>query len=194
MRFHLFILLALELTIISCESGTDRTCIIKQDSSVVKVVMNEKNGICTSLSSYLCRENSEIRISDWKLNYPTYHFECADVDGEGTDDVLVGVIKSTRFDPLERKRIFIFKVLEGHIRPLWLGSRVSQPLEDFKATKRGTKNMIRTIESEHNGKFLVAEYQWKGFGLTFIRYIERNLGTDSARIIFNTIIQDHENS
>jgi len=156
--------------------------------------MNEDKGICSSLSSYLLQKTGELKLSDWKLNYPAYHFECADMDEDGTEDILLGVIKRTRFDSVNRKRIFTFKLVEGHIRPLWLGSRVSQPLEDFKVIKQGAKNRIRTIESEENGKFLIADYKWKGFGLTFIHYLARNLNADSVRIIFNTISNPHENS
>lgn len=133
-------------------------------------------------------------ISEWKLNYPVYHFECADINGDGTDDILVGVIKPTRFDGISRKRIFIFKLFEGYVRPLWLGSRVSQPLEDFKVTPSKPMNLIRTMEYEENGNFLVAEYKWKGFGLTFVKYIIRNSKLEEARKIFNQTNTGNENN
>jgi hypothetical protein len=155
--------------------------------------MREKNGICTSLSSWKDLGTQQIPISEWKINYKTYRFDCADVDGDGTDDILLGVIKVTRFDTVKRKRIFIFKLVEGCIRPLWLGSKVSQPLEDFKVIKDGAKNVVRTIEVEENGNFLVAEYKWKGFGLTFIRYRGRNLNTNAANNLFNSSKTNHEN-
>jgi hypothetical protein len=124
-------------------------------------------------------------ISRWELNYPTYHFECADINADKVDDILIGVIKSTRYDPYVRKRLFIFKLCEGYIRPLWLGSRVSQPLEDFKVIPATPMNLIRTIELEESGKYLVADYKWRGFGLTFVKYIARELDLQEAKKIFN---------
>lgn len=132
-------------------------------------------------------------ISKWKLDYPVFHFECADVNADGMDDILVGVIKKTRFDSVCRKRIFIFKLFEGYVRPLWLGSRVSQPLEDFKVIHSKPVNLICTIEQEKNGKYLIAEYKWKGFGLTFVKYTKRNINLQEAIKLFNQSPTDHEN-
>ena len=60
-----------------------------------------------------------------------------------------------------------------YIRPLWLGSRVSQPLVDFHYYKINSEGIIRTIELEKDNTFLVAEYCWQGFGLAFIHYLAR---------------------
>ena len=36
-------------------------------------------------------------IDRWQLPYPVYQFQTGDVDGDGTIDAMVGVIKATRF-------------------------------------------------------------------------------------------------
>jgi len=97
--------------------------------------------------------------------------------------MLVGVIKSTRFDSSYAKRLFIFRNYHGLVRPLWLGSRFSQPLVDFHfvETKGGTR--IRSIELERSGKYLVAEYKWRKFGLEFTRYVKREIGLTRARML-----------
>ena len=36
-----------------------------------------------------------------------------------------------------------------------------------------TPVLIRTVEQERSGKFLIAEYAWRGFGLDFKGYLKR---------------------
>lgn len=123
------------------------------------------------------------QTTQWKLNYPVFRLNRSDVDGDGYDDIIVGVIKPTRFDTVPRKRIFIFKLVEGFIRPLWLGSRVSQPLEDFGLVKTGGASVIRTIEIEKDGSYMVADYKWQGFGLSFIHYLNRGISLKNALLL-----------
>lgn len=168
-------------------------CIKVGNSSINVYLRKNKEDTSTIVSSeYINKE--EHLISEWKLNYPVFHFECADMNADGTEDILVGVVKATRYDSISRKRIFIFKLFEGYVRPLWLGSRVSQPLEDFKVIPSQPINLIRTIELEQNGKFLVAEYKWKGFGLTFVQYMVRDVDLTEAQKVFNLTNLNHENS
>jgi hypothetical protein len=158
----------------------------QKETNIILVQKNDTSFILTTSQS------GKVRSADWKLNHPVFHFECADMNQDGTEDILVGVIKSTRFDPVNRKRIFIFKVLDGYIRPMWLGSRVSQPLEDFRIIHRMKENIIRTIELEKSGQFLVAEYRYKVFGLEFIHYLARNINQSEAYLILNNTIYKNE--
>lgn len=122
--------------------------------------------------------------STWPLEYPVFRFDYGDVTGNSVPDIAVGVIKPTRYDPKPDKRLFLFKITEDYyIRPLWLGSRVSQPLEDFRVSENNNKQpaYIKTIEKESDGTFLIAEYKWRGFGLEHIRYIERNITWQQAQ-------------
>lgn len=117
---------------------------------------------------------------NWTLSYPVYRFCVGDVDQNGRNDALIGVIKKTRFDSLERKRLFIFKNYEGLIRPLWLGSRLGQPIVDFTFVKTNEGARIRSVEKEKSGKFLVAEYKWRKFGVEFTKYIKKEIDSVSA--------------
>lgn len=129
------------------------------------------------------RLHEKINWSEWEIDYPVYNIETGDVDGNGTDDILVGVIKKTKFDSVNRKRLFVFKLIDGLIRPLWLGSRMANPLEDFTFYKnKSGLPIVATIEHDGN-KYLVAEYTWKSFGLDFIRYVKRKLNYEQAREI-----------
>ena len=76
-------------------------------------------------SLYWLRATGGRKADEWRLPYPVYQFQTGDVDGDGSIDAMVGVIKKTRFYPLG-KRLFIFKQIdakagvrrqEGRIRP-----------------------------------------------------------------------------
>ena len=102
------------------------------------------------------------KSDEWRLAHPVYQFQTGDVDGDGSEDAIVGVIKKTRYYPMGR-RLFIFKQIEGRegaqrrirppltpptqegkqaqevssyprklVRPMWLGSKLGGILEDFR--------------------------------------------------------------
>ena len=52
------------------------------------------------------------KSDEWRLAHPVYQFQTGDVDGDGSEDAIVGVIKKTRYFPMG-KRLFIFKQIEG---------------------------------------------------------------------------------
>lgn len=134
-------------------------------------------------SSYLIRMMVDGKVhNEWALPYPVYRFDYGDVTGNGVPDIAVGVSKTTRFDPKLDKRLFLFRITDDYyIRPLWLGSRVAQPLVDFRIVKEEEAVAIRTIEKEKSGNYLVAEYRWRSFGLEFKQYINRELSLQTAQ-------------
>jgi len=138
-------------------------------------------------SLYFLEIKTDTSLNRWELPYPVYRFQIGDIDQDGVEDMLVGVIKTTRFDPTISKRIFIFKNNNGLVRPLWLGSRLSQPLEDFAFISHNGKAFVRSIEKERSGNYLVAEYKWKRFGLQFCRYIYREVELNKAQEIINVM-------
>ena len=111
-------------------------------------------------------------LNDWRLPYPVYQFQTGDVDGDGSPDALVGVVKSTRFYPEKGRRLFIFKQVNKKARPLWLGSKLGGILEDF----RYIDGKVRALESTTDSLYVVSNYRWGGFGMTFDRFIIK--GTD----------------
>ena len=129
--------------------------------------------------------NDSVTVSTWRLNYPVYQFDCADITGDRLPEIAVGVIKPTRFDPIVRKRLFLFKLYDScYVRPLWLGSKVSFSLVDFKLMNTKNGQRIRTIEQESENQFVVAEYCYKTFGLEWIRYIKRGITKQEAETLF----------
>jgi hypothetical protein len=126
-------------------------------------------------------------VSDYAftLKYPIYHFELGDVDRDGKTDILLGVIKTTRFHPEMQKRLFIYKIDEGRIRPMWMGSHINHEIVDFRYIKRPGLSLIRAVEKINNTQYILSEYQWKGFGLSLIRNISGTLEKNTAYAKFN---------
>ena len=52
------------------------------------------------------------KSDEWRIEHPVYQFQTGDVDGDGNEDAMVGVIKKTRFYPMGR-RLFIFKQIDA---------------------------------------------------------------------------------
>ena len=115
-------------------------------------------------------------LNGWKLPYPVYQYQTGDVDGDGREDAIVGVIKGTRFYPEKARRIFMFKLVNGKARPLWLGSKLGGMLEDFKYVD----GKIRALEKAGNGLYVVSDYKWGGFGMAFDHYIIKGVNKKTA--------------
>jgi hypothetical protein len=133
------------------------------------------------IQAEVCNRNGTTTQSVWRLDYPVYRFDCADINGDGIPEIAVGVVKSTRFDSDVHKRLFLFKLFDTcYVRPLWLGSKVSLPLVDFKLIDNGKEQRIRTIEQEDENSFVIAEYECKTFGVGWLAYLKRGLGLEEA--------------
>jgi hypothetical protein len=131
-------------------------------------------------SLYLLTLTTDSTNHQWSLPYPVYRMETGDVDGNGTIEALVGVIKSTRFYPEKGRRLFIFKNYEGLVRPMWLGSKLGGKLQDFHFHD----GLVRSLETNAKGQYTVAEYRWDDFGMAFERYLIRDTDEAEARRIF----------
>ena len=116
-------------------------------------------------------------LNDWRLPYPVYQYQTGDVDGDGREDAMVGIVKSTRFYPEKARRLFIFKEVNGKARPMWLGSKLGGILEDF----RFVDGNIRALESTTDSLYVVSDYHWSGFGMKFDHHIIK--GTDKETAI-----------
>ena len=115
-------------------------------------------------------------LNDWKLPYPVYQFQVGDIDGDGHEDAIVGVVKATRFYPEKARRIFIFKQVNGKARALWMGSKLGGILEDFHFID----GKIRALESTTDSLYVVSDYKWSGFGMKFDRFIIKGVNQETA--------------
>ena len=143
-------------------------------------------------SLYWLRATGGRKADEWRLPYPVYQFQTGDVDGDGSEDAMVGVIKKTRFYPLG-KRLFIFKQIDAKatasmhrrklVRPLWLGSKLGGNLEDFRfvAPADGDSlGRIRALESTTDSLYAVSDYKWSGFGMKFDHLIIKGVDKETA--------------
>ena len=105
------------------------------------------------------------------------------MDGDGATDALVGVVKRTRYDSEMGRRIFIFHLAGGKVRPLWMGSRLGGRLIDFCYVD----GRIRAMEASADGRYSVSDWQWKDFGLQFERYLIRRTDSLSAQKTFKKV-------
>lgn len=129
---------------------------------------------------YTLTLTTDSTTDQWQITYPVYRFCVGDVDADGSEDALVGVVKRTRYFPEEGNRIFIFKNYQGLIRPLWMGSKLGGILDDF----RFVDGKIRSLERTTDGKYVVAEYRWDHFGMSFERFLVKNVDKQTALVIF----------
>ena len=134
--------------------------------------------LSASLAQFTLRQehDSLYWLNDWRLPYPVYRFATGDVDGDGREDALVGVVKSTRYFKEKGRRLFIFRLVGGKARPLWMGSRLGGTLVDF----RFADGMVRSLETTTDGRYVVAEYRWHDFGLSFDHFIVKNVDKETA--------------
>jgi hypothetical protein len=97
----------------------------------------------------------------WKLTV-------ADVDGDGRSEIIVGIIKSTKFFPKPHNCLFVYGWDGKRAFPKWLGSTLSRPFTDFLFTNdgKGSGDQLLSLETALDGKKSLASYRWNGFGFT----------------------------
>ena len=145
------------------------------------------------------------KSDEWRLAHPVYQFQTGDVDGDGSEDAIVGVIKKTRFYPMGR-RLFIFKQIEGKEGVRRQEGRIRPPLtpptqegklpqesshatasmhrrKDFRFVEPAegdSMGRIRALESTTDSLYVVSDYKWSGFGMKFERFIIKGVDKDTA--------------
>jgi len=89
-----------------------------------------------------------------------------DVDGDGKDEISVGVYKKTPLHQIMAKRPFIYYYEDHRLLPKWRGSRLSKPFDDYDFFDIDGDEMdeLISIEVLQNGEKVINTYKWRGFG------------------------------
>lgn len=112
----------------------------------------------------------------YAIRFPVYRLETGDVDGDGQNDAIVGVVNRTRHDPNLRRRIHLYKNVGGRVRPMWLGSQLGGILEDF----RFINGKVRTLQSTLDGRYVVMTHRWRPFGLGADSILLKNVSREDG--------------
>lgn len=108
-----------------------------------------------------------------------------DIDGDGIDEISVGVYKKSPLHPVMDKRPFIYSLVNGKLQPKWRGSRLSRPFTDYcfyDIDGDGIDEII-AIELVADNKKRINSYKWKGFG--FEGYLESKVYDDITDLSLN---------
>ncbi|MEA4849237.1 MAG: hypothetical protein VB106_18540 [Clostridiaceae bacterium] len=102
-------------------------------------------------------------LNPWKV-------QTCDVDGDNRREIALGVYKEASFHPVMAKRPFLYNWDKEDIVPLWRGSRLSRPFDDyiFIDINIDGRDEIIAIERLSDGKKLINAYGWAGFGFESI--------------------------
>lgn len=179
MTYTAILLTGILVSFVSCEQNRvqEKYGVEAIDSATFRYHTSEGEGelqlVAVTDSTYEVQHvKSGDVVSTWPLDYAVYRFDCGDVTGDGMPEVLVGTVKKTHYRPVMDRRLFIFHLHNGRdIRPLWLGSRVSRPLIDFRVECDTVPNLIHTWEREGENDTVQILYRYKGFGLKFYKYL-----------------------
>jgi len=100
--------------------------------------------------------------------------QLGDVNGDGVKEVAVCVYKTAEFHPVMAKRPFFFDLVEGNLIPVWLGSRLSRPFDDYILydIDADSSDEIIAVERLEDDRRVIAVYNWRGFGFEMLTQSE----------------------
>jgi hypothetical protein len=139
------------------------------------------------LRAQALRNDTVLRGSRWVLEHPVYRARVLDVDGDGVPEFCIGVTKPTRYDPAPRRRLFVFSARGGTVRPLWLGSRLGLPLEDFTVRPDSPPTLMTLERDRPAGRYAVGLWRWTRFGPAFLRYAVRGASLEHSRTLLSPL-------
>ena len=145
--------------------------LIKGEKYSVEIIKNKSSQYANKIyinsigkkKSTFTKDISDLNV--WKL-------EVGDIDGDGIDEVGLGVYTQSPLHPIDAKRPYIYTFNGEKLIAKWRGSRLSRPFVDFifYDIDKDTSDEILSIEVLKDGKYIINSYKWKGFG--FEGYLE----------------------
>jgi hypothetical protein len=100
--------------------------------------------------------------------YPMWWAQAADLDGDGVDELVLGVWSRTRRhdEPSPHRAIWVVAWDGQTLAPRWRGSALARPLADaFTAdVDRDGRAELVALERAGSAACVLAGYEWNGFG------------------------------
>lgn len=169
---------------------------IKTKSGEVKVVLYRK--IFSSYSNRIeIESNGELYLKDFKGKNPLniWKFEAGDVEGDGEKELALGVYKKSPHHKVMAKRVFLYNIVDGKLKPKFRASRLALPMDDFILydIDEDGRDEVVSIEIKDNTYFIAA-YHYKNFHLAR-DYVSETLEekpkfSDDGKIIYKDRIFD----
>ncbi len=102
--------------------------------------------------------------------YNAWKIRILDVDNDSLPELIVGVNKSTKYFKKKENRIFVFNINGAYIYPKWLGSKIGNPVIDFKIDKINNK-LILLQKFDNKKTHKVFSFKWNGFGFDLDKHL-----------------------
>jgi hypothetical protein len=90
----------------------------------------------------------------------------ADMDGDGSKEIIFGIYKKTRYFPEPHNGLFVYGWDRTGLYARWMGSRLSKPFSDFAFAlpMDDKQQQLVSLEETPDGGKCIAVYEWSGFG------------------------------
>jgi poly-gamma-glutamate synthesis protein (capsule biosynthesis protein) len=117
--------------------------------------------------AYVRTENGWLQFAE---GHPPsiYAAEAGDVDGDGRDELLLGLNQPSKLDFAVRKRLHVYALdRRKGFRAKWRGSALVRPLREFRLLPSKKGDELATVEEsrEPNARERwLSVYRWNGFG------------------------------
>lgn len=162
------------------ETRSIKDCCLVQDGQIAYVYvilgnLSEERGKRLAIFPIeLTMNRFKTPLLDSHTHFNPWKIRAGDVDGDGNPEILVGAWKTTRYDPVEANRLFVFNRYQETIYPKWLGSRLGLPFIDFESIDLDgdKRDELITLETDHTGNKRIVSYTWNEFGFDQDKSIE----------------------
>ena len=108
-----------------------------------------------------------------------YRLDVVDVDQDGQEDIVIGVMKYTHFDAMMKPRVFVFNYHQRNLIKKWTGSALGDAMLDYRCVPSTTEKpcllMVIDQGEDEEGQRLKA-FQWFNFGFVMIAQSEAVVG------------------